>query len=151
MENIENFKIIGIETKTTNQNEKASKDIGKLWGEFFSLNVPSKIVNKESDDIYAIYTDYESDYTGKYTCVIGMRVNSLEQIPNNLIGREFKNDKYQKFIAKGEMPNAVVKTWKEIWSKDKELNRKYTADLEIYGKNSQNGENSEVSIYIAIQ
>ena len=151
MENIENFKIIGIETKTTNQNEKASKDIGKLWGEFFSLNVPSKIVNKESDDIYAIYTDYESDYTGKYTCVIGMRVNSLEQIPNDLIGREFKNDKYQKFIAKGEMPNAVVKTWKEIWSKDKELNRKYTADLEIYGKNSQNGKNSEVSIYIAMQ
>ena len=49
------------------------------------------------------------------------------------------------------MPNAVVKTWKEIWSKDKELNRKYTADLEIYGKNSQNGKNSEVSIYIAMQ
>lgn len=151
MEHIEKFKIVGIETKTTNQNGKASEDLSKLWEQFFTLNVPSKIVNKESDNIYAIYTDYESDYTGEYTCVIGMKVSSLEQKPNDLIGREFQNGKYQKFIAKGEMPKAVVKTWKEIWSKDKELNRKYTADLEVYGKNSQNGENSEVDIYIAMQ
>lgn len=151
MENIESFKIIGIETKTTNQNGKASEDLGKLWEQFFTLNVPSKIVNKESDDIYAIYTDYESDYTGEYTCVIGMKVNSLEQVPNDLIGREFQNGKYQRFTAKGEMPNAVVKAWKEIWSKDKELNRKYTADFEVYGESSQNGENSEVEIFIAIK
>ncbi|WP_233900518.1 GyrI-like domain-containing protein [Tenacibaculum piscium] len=151
MEQIEEFKIIGIETRTSNENGKASEDLGKLWEQFFTTNVPNKIVNKESDEIFAIYTDYESDYKGEYTCILGMKVNSLEQIPNNLIGREFQNGKYQKFIAKGEMPNAVVKTWKEIWSKDKELNRKYTADLEVYGKNSQNGENSEVDIYIAMQ
>ncbi|WP_225037325.1 GyrI-like domain-containing protein [Winogradskyella sp. SM1960] len=149
MENIENFKIIGIETKTTNEDGKASDDLGKLWEQFFAKNVPNQIVNKKSDEIFAIYTDYESDYTGEYTCVIGMKVHSLDKIPDELIGREFESGKYQKFIAKGEMPSAVVETWKDIWAKDKELNRKYTADFEVYGGKSQNGENSEVEIYIA--
>ncbi len=151
MEQIGKFKIIGIEMRTSNENGKASEDLSKLWEQFFTTNVPNKIVNKESDEIFAIYTDYESDYKGDYTCILGMKVNSLDQIPDNLIGREFKSQKYQKFIAKGEMPNAVVETWKEIWSKDKEIKRKYTADLEVYGKNSQNGENSEVDIFIAMQ
>ena len=150
-EQIENFKIIGIEIETTNENGKSAEDLGKLWEQFYAENVPSKITNKTNDEIYSIYTDYESDYTGKYSCVIGMKVDSLDQIPNGLIGREFKSGKYHKFIAKGQMPNAVLETWQMIWKNDKELNRKYTADFEVYGNNSQNGENSEVDIYIATE
>lgn len=47
------------------------------------------------------------------------------------------------------MPNAVVNTWREIWKKDKELDRKYSYDFEVYTEKSQNGENSEVEIYIS--
>jgi predicted transcriptional regulator YdeE len=151
MERIENFKIIGIETETTNENGKSATDLGKLWEKFYTENVPSKIRNKESDEIYSIYTDYESDYRGKYTSIIGLKVKSLNQIPDGLIGREFDGGKYRRFVAKGQMPNAVIETWKEIWSKDNELNRKYTADFEVYGQKSQNGENSEVEIYIATE
>ena len=151
MEQIEKFKIIGIEVETTNENGKSATDLGKLWEKFYAENVPGKIPNKKSDEIYSIYTDYESDYTGKYTSIIGLKVNSLDQIPNGLIGREFNGGKYQKFVAKGQMPNAVVESWKEIWTKDNELNRKYTADFEVYGQKSQNGENSEVEIYIATE
>jgi len=151
MEQIENFKIIGIETETTNENGKSAEDLGKLWERFYGENVPSKIQNKKSDEIYSIYTDYESDYQGKYKTIIGQKVSSLDKVPNGLIGREFNGGKYQKFIAKGQMPNAVMEKWQEIWAKDKELNRKYTADFEVYGKKSQNGENSEVEIYIATE
>lgn len=151
IEQLEKFKIIGIETETTNENGKSSTDLGRLWEKFYTENVPSKIPNKENDEIYSIYTDYESDFRGKYTSIIGLKVNSLDQIPDGLIGREFNGGKYQKFIAKGQMPNAVMESWKEIWTKDKELNRKYTADFEIYGKKSQNGKNSEVEIYIATE
>ncbi len=50
------------------------------------------------------------------------------------------------------MPNATVNAcWIEIWKKDKELNTKYTYDYEVYGENYQNGENSEVEIYIAVK
>ncbi len=54
--------------------------------------------------------NYESDYKGKYTAIIGLKVSSLKQIPDRLIGREFSGGKYQKFVAKGHMPNAVMGT-----------------------------------------
>ncbi|WP_340066830.1 GyrI-like domain-containing protein [Ascidiimonas aurantiaca] len=149
MEVMKGFKIVGITIKTTNQDGKAAEDLGKLWEQFYSQDISGKILNKKSDAIYSVYTDYESDYTGKYTCIIGLCVESLEQIPDGLTGREFESGEYRKFIAKGQMPKAVSETWQEIWKKDKELNRTYTADFEIYGHRSQNGENAEIDIYIA--
>ncbi len=143
------FKIIGIETRTTNKGNQSQEDLSKLWNRFYSENIAEKIPNKESLEILSIYTDYKSDYTEDYTTIIGMKVSSLENIPAGLVGREFKNETFEKFIAKGKMPNAVVDTWLEIWKKDKELNRKYTYDFEVYGEKSQNGDNSEVEIYIA--
>jgi predicted transcriptional regulator YdeE len=73
----------------------------------------------------------------------------LDNIPEGLIGREFVGENFIKYVAKGEMPKAVVETWQKIWSSDKTLNRKYTYDFEVYGEKSQNGLNSEVEIYIA--
>ena len=64
------MKIIGIETRTTNQNGQAMKDIGGLWNRFFSENIISKIPKAVNSNVYAIYTDYESDYTGEYTTLL---------------------------------------------------------------------------------
>ena len=143
------FKIIGISTRTTNKDNKAQQDLGQLWGEFYSENLFEKIPNKLSNEVLTIYTDYKSDFTEDYTTIIGIPVSTLAEIPNGLVGREFQAENFQKFTAKGEMPNAVVNTWIDIWKRDKELNRKYSYDFEVYGKKSQNGENSEVDIYIA--
>lgn len=143
------FKIIGISTRTTNKDNQAKQDLGNLWGQFFSQNLLNLIPNKISNEIIALYTDYKSDYTEDYTTIIGIPVATLEEIPKGLMGREFQADTFQKFTAKGEMPNAVVNTWIEIWQKDKDLGRKYSYDFEVYGEKSQNGENSEVEIFIA--
>ncbi|MFD1615816.1 GyrI-like domain-containing protein [Gelatiniphilus marinus] len=145
------FKIIGITTRTTNKDNKSQKDLEQLWGRFYSENVLEKVSNKISNEIISIYTDYKNDYTEDYTTIIGIPVSTLNEIPNGLIGREFPSENFEKFVAKGEMPNAVVETWIDIWQKDKELNRKYTYDFEVYGENSQKGENSEVEIYIAVE
>jgi predicted transcriptional regulator YdeE len=143
------FKIIGISTRTTNKDNKAQQDLGQLWGKFYSENIFVKIPNKLSNEVITIYTDYKSDFTEDYTTIIGIPVSTLDEIPNGLVGREFQAENFQKFTAKGEMPNAVVNTWIDIWKRDKELNRKYSYDFEVYGEKSQNGENSEVDIYIA--
>ena len=71
MEKIAHFKIIGISTETTNKSRKAAEDLGKLWQQFFKENVAGRIANKLSDEIYSIYTDYESDFTGNYKAIIG--------------------------------------------------------------------------------
>lgn len=151
MEKLNNFKFIGISVETTNANGQSANDLQKLWERFYSEKIPVQIPNKVTDEIYSIYTDYETNYTGKYTCIIGFKVNSLDKIPENLIGREFEGGQFQKFIAKGQMPDAVVETWQKIWQKEGELNRKYEVDFEVYGKNSQKGEDSEVQIFISIK
>lgn len=148
---MENFKIIGILVETTNQNNQAATDLGQLWSRFYTEQIFNKIPNKESEEIYAVYTDYESDYTGKYTTIIGQKVSTLENIPDGMVGREIKNERLLRYVAKGEMPNAVVDIWKEIWANNIALYRTYNADFEVYGVKSQNGNESEVEIYIGIR
>lgn len=145
------FKIIGISVKTTNKGNQSSQDLAQLWERFYAENIFHKIPNKASNKVFSIYTDYKSNYTEDYTCIIGCSVKTLDNIPKDLEGREFLPENFKKFTAKGEMPKAVIDTWLNIWQKDSELNRKYTYDFEVYDEKSQNGENSEVEIYIAVK
>ena len=147
--NLESFKIAGIAVKTTNQNGKSAKDIMELWQRFYAENISAVIPNKIDDDIYAVYTDYKSDYTADYTTILGYRVSSIDNMPAGLEGRTFDGGNYLEIKAKGTRPLSVFNTWQEIWVKDKELNRKYTADFEVYGKKSLDPDNSEVEIFIA--
>ena len=151
MKTLERFFVIGIAVETTNENEQSVEDMGKLWGRFYAESVQGKIPNSVSNDIYSLYTDYETDYTGKYTSIIGLKVSSLDSIPEGMVGREFSGGLYQTYVAKGEMPNAVVETWGKIWNDNASLNRKYTVDFEVHGEASHNGAESEVKIYIAVE
>jgi predicted transcriptional regulator YdeE len=145
---MDNLKIIGIATETSNQDGRSTQDIGQLWERFYAENIKRRILEKAGDEVYAIYTDYESEYTGKYTIIIGLKVKSLDHIPMGLVGREFEPLTFRKFTAKGKMPGAVVDAWKEIWKNDKDPNRRYQYDFEVYGAASQNGENSVVDIFV---
>ena len=83
------FKLIGISVRTTNQNNQVQEDLGKLWGQFSSENINEEIPNKISNEILAIYTDYQSNDTEDYTTIIGDPVSPLNEIPNGMIGQEF--------------------------------------------------------------
>lgn len=149
----EAFYVIGIAVETTNKDGKSAKDLGKLWKQFYVEKVRNKIPEniRIGNEIYCIYTDYESNYRGKYTAIIGMKVTCLANIPNGLIGKHFNGGNYVKFISKGKMPEALINTWNEIWREDEKLNRNYTADFEVYSDSSQDGGTSEVSVYIAVK
>ena len=146
---LESFKVIGITVRTTNENGQAGIDIPKLWNKFISENVLSKIPNKITEEIYAIYTAYESDYTKPYTTVLGCKVSSLTLIPKGMKSFTFQGGNYQKFTAKGDLTQGVVyQEWSRIWNLD--LTRAYTADFEVYGKKAQNQQNAEVAIFVAL-
>jgi predicted transcriptional regulator YdeE len=147
----EGLKIIGIAVVTTNHGGKSQNDIPSLWQKFFVEKIFDSIPHKSSNDILAIYTDYKNDFTEEYTTIIGCKVETLAEVPNGLIGREFPPENFKKFVAKGQMPQAIFNTWLEIWSNDSSLSRKYTYDFEVYGEKSQQGENSEAEIYLAVK
>ncbi len=149
-QNMESFKIIGISLETTNQNGQSVEDMGQLWQQFLSQQLANKIPNALSPEIYVLYTDYKSDYMGKYRAIIGCKVATLDTIPKGMLGRVIEGGTYTKYTAKGEVPASVVSTWQQIWKADDSLKRSYTTDFEVYGAKSQQGIESEVEIFIAI-
>jgi predicted transcriptional regulator YdeE len=146
---IETFHIIGISVRTTNESNQAAKDIGELWNIFVSENILDKIHNKIDDTVYAIYTDYESDYTKPYTMLLGCKVESVETIPEGMVVKTVKKGVYAQFIAKGDLTKGIVfEEWQKIWKAN--LNRRYTTDFEVYTTNAQDPANATVPIFIAI-
>ncbi len=146
---IEPFKVIGIAVRTTNENGQSAQDIGQLWGKFMSDGISDKIPNKIDDNIFSIYTNYESDHTKPYDTILGCKVSSLENVPEGMVGQSFDGGTYGKFVSKGDLAKGVVfGTWSEIWKKD--LDRVFTADFELYGEKSQNPAAAEVDVLVAI-
>lgn len=147
---IEPFKVIGIAVRTTNENGKSAQDIGQLWGKFMSEGIAEKIPNKVDDNIFSIYTNYQGDHTQPYDTILGCKVSSLELIPEGMVGQSFDGGTYGKFISKGDLTKGVVfGTWTEIWNKN--LNRIFTADFELYGAKAQNPTNAEVEVYVGLK
>jgi predicted transcriptional regulator YdeE len=145
---IQKFYVIGISTRTTNENGQSAKDIETLWGKFWGEEIQKQIPNKVNDNIYAVYKDYETDFTGPYTVVIGLPVSSLENIPKTFVGITIERAAYQKFVSRGKMPEAVFNTWMEIWE-NKNLARAYKVDFTIHGKKYYDGDDAEVETYIS--
>jgi predicted transcriptional regulator YdeE len=148
--NIQNFSIIGISVRTTNENKQSAKDIPALWNKLLSEEVLNKIPNKISKDIVCVYTDYEKDHTKPYTTILGAIVAHLDSVPEGMTGKTIEGINYEKFTAKGNLAEGIViKEWIKIWNSD--LERIFTSDFEIYGEKAQNPENAEVDIFIAIK
>ncbi len=149
---IQKFYVIGISTRTKNENGQSAKDIEALWGRFWGEEIQKQIPNKVSDDIYAVYTDYETDFTGSYTTIVGLPVSSLENIPKGFVGITIETAVYQNFTSKGKMPEAIFNTWLEIWgNKELNLKRAYKADFTIHGQKYYNGDKAEVETFISVK
>jgi predicted transcriptional regulator YdeE len=148
---LKSFKVVGISIRTTNQNGQSATDLMNLWNKFYSENISSKITDKVNNDIYALYTNYDSDYTSWYTTIIGHSVASIDNLPDGLIGHEIGSGSYIAFDVNGEMPTAIVDIWKEIWNRDKELNRQYSTDFEVYKEKSEDELNDSVTVYVGVK
>ncbi|RYU97568.1 GyrI-like domain-containing protein [Emticicia agri] len=147
---IPSFAFIGLSIRTTNENQQAMQDIPALWARFFTENTLAKIPDKVDDMLYCIYTDYEKDHTKPYTTLLGCKVESLDNIPDGLTGRLINGGIYTTFTAQGNINEGIViQEWIKIWNSD--INRAYTADIEVYGAKAQNPEKAEIAILIAIQ
>lgn len=146
---LEPFDVIGISVRTTNQNGQSQADIGTLWQRFFAENTAAKIPAKTSDDIYCLYTDYESDANGPYTTVIGCKVSNVDNIPDGLVKLKILGEKYRLYESTGKLPDCVLQTWQEIWQFPVE--RKYLTDFDVYGEGCKDPQNATVEIYLSVK
>lgn len=148
---IDAFSIAGISVRTANQNGRASLDMKKIWEDFrLNLkNIVDDINNRLSDDIYCVYTDYESDKDGEYTVIVGYKVSNTNDITGEYTFKEIPAANYYKIMAEGKIPDCTKQAWQSIWQSD--INRSYLADFEVYGKEACNSEKAKIPIYLSVQ
>ena len=148
---IDELSLIGLalKGKTTNANGQSAIDCGNMWQQFEKEGYQQKIPGKLSEEIFAVYHQYESDWTQPYAYFIGCKVKAGTAVPEELTGLTIPAGAYQQIRAKGQMPDCVADAWRAIWKSD--IPRKYTADFEVYDHRSRDWNNAEVDIFIAIE
>lgn len=142
------IQVIGIECRTSNSPEEGPRDIPQLWERFYKEDIINKIPNRISNDVIALYCDYEGDHTQPYFLVIGCAVTSLDNIPKGMVAKTIPAGSYALFTAVGEYPACLIETWGAIWQT--KLKRTYTGDYEFYGDRFTAKTPKEVEVFIAI-
>jgi predicted transcriptional regulator YdeE len=146
-------KIVGIETRTSNAEEiaaGANGNIAALWQHFFKQDFKNTMANKMSDHVYAIYTKYESDFTGQYSLIIGHEVIDFGNAPDGTLPVLVSPGHFLKFTTIDNSPEAVLALWQHIWqffANTKDFKRTYTADFEVYDF----ARGKQLDIYIAVE
>ena len=145
----DDFKLVGLKLieKTTNQNNQSARDCGTLWQKFERDKIFEIIPNKLSNEVYAVYFDYEGDETKPFSYFIGCKTDKSSETPKELEDLAIPSQDYTRFSAKGVMTGCIADAWKQIWNSG--LNRKFGFDFEVYDERSQDWSNAEVDIYIS--
>ncbi len=146
IENAQEKFFIGLELRTDNQEGPTA--IPAHWERFYRENTLVRIPNQLPSGVFALYTDYEGDFTKPYSCIIGTEVSSLEDVPEGLVGRTIPSSQYAVFSSQGSFPEGLIAAWQSIWGSD--LKRSYTTDFELYSPSFHPEKNPEVKVYIAV-
>ncbi|MBM9500885.1 GyrI-like domain-containing protein [Leptospira sp. 201903071] len=151
----EEIQIVGISEVTKNQDEiSGNGKIGGLWNRFFAEGILDKIPHKKDPaNLFAVYTDYESDETGKYRILIGAEVEDASSIPEGMILRKIPKGSYSKFTSEtGPVTAVVVAVWQKIWANaELKSKRAFLADYELYDQRSSNPEAAQIEVFIGVK
>ncbi|HUT38461.1 MAG TPA: GyrI-like domain-containing protein [Methanoregula sp.] len=141
--------IMGVQRRTSNADGRSINDIPACWQDFLSRNMASKIPNRaKTPAMFAVYSDYESDWTREFAYMIGSEVTKAVNIPAGLAVARIPAQTYVVFTAAGPMPDALLSVWMSIWGT--KLPRAYTFDFEQYDVRFTRPENKEIDVYIAV-
>lgn len=153
---LDTFYLVGIATRTTNENQQAATDIKALWEQFWQNNVLATLdaqVGKRADaQLYAVYTEYEDDFTKPYTVAVGAKFTEKPtHLPDGFRAIEVHAGDYAVFSDTGDLTSGlVVQLWQDVWQT--ELNRAYQTDLEVYpDPATTNPKDAAVTLYIGVR
>lgn len=141
--------VMGVQRRTSNADGRSIKDIPACWQDFLAKDMARKIPHRaKTPAMFAVYSDYESDWTGEYSYMIGSEVIKADRIPEGLAVARIPSQTYAVFTAKGHMPDAILGIWMSIWGT--KLPRTYTFDFEQYDARFTRRENQEADVYVAV-
>ncbi|MDD1687412.1 GyrI-like domain-containing protein [Methanoregula sp.] len=140
--------VVGITRRTSNA--VAAETIPACWQEFLMKNAPARIAHRSIPPVmYAVYSQYEKDWTGPYTYLLGCGVTRADNVPEGMEAWTIPEQTYAVFRARGMMPAEILGVWANVWSSD--LPRTYTYDFELYDKRFTRPLNKEVEVCVAVE
>lgn len=131
----EDLTIAGLPLRTSN--DVAMQTIPDYWAAFFADGGTSHIADRLSDDVFAVYTDFEHegiDNLGDYTLVIGCRVATDAPASGALVTVTVRASSRIVFPVESGRMDLVPAAWQDIWSRT-DLPKTFIADYEQYAPN----------------
>lgn len=144
---LEEKRLLGLSVRTNNADEK-EPDTAKIGDLHLSFAQQVKVNYANGSSLYGVYYDYESDYTGDFSVLVGTEKDTVKTSAP-LEGVTIPTGDYLVFSKQGDMPQAVIDAWGEIWAYFSDPScshqRAYTVDFEHYTSDKK------VDVYIAIK
>ena len=154
---MDEFLVMGVEITTSLAAEANGQTalLPRLWATFFSEKIEEKIpLRKDGNEYVGVYSDYDmgpnSRTYGQYGAMAGCEVTEIEDVPEGLMAMPVPAGTYLLFEARGPMPEALIQTWNDVWDyfeKNKEHQRAFTVDFDLYHKNRPEA----VDVFVAIK
>lgn len=147
---VEPIDVIGVELRTTNDNCRAFEDIPPFWESFMKNNMVTKIPNKQSDDVYAIYTNFENqgkNNKGMYSLIIGCAVKTGTKNSEGFAKVKIPTGQYRIFPVPKSRPDKVGEVWQDIWAipDSEKKNWRFECEFERYHPSG------DIDIYIGLK
>ncbi|MCG9720931.1 GyrI-like domain-containing protein [Shewanella sp. Isolate7] len=139
--------LVGMSVRTNNgaESEASTQKIAPLWQTFMG-QYGEQIFGKLP--VYGVYYDYASDMDGDYSVMTAVEAGAIEPEGGELTELTLEGGNYLCFSAQGEMPQAVISLWQQIWAyfqrSDCPYRRQYLTDFECYSQADS------VDIYIGV-
>ncbi len=142
----EDLVILGVALRTSS--EQAARDIPALWQRFMQESLARL---PAAGDVYAVYCDYESDFRGPYTMVLGVPASVETPIPDGMRKVVIPRGDYARFMARGDPAQALWGTWAHVWNAwERRGERRYAADFERHARASLGQGHIEAEVVVGL-
>lgn len=124
--------VIGLALRTSNQ--EAFETIPPHWQRFTADGVLARIPGRLSDEVYAVYTDFEHaglNNQGLYTLILGARVAPGTPVPPGLAAAVVPAARRAVFPVDQGRFDLVGAAWQAVWARH-DLKKTYIAEYERY-------------------
>lgn len=151
------FSIVGIETRTSGENEiSGDSAIGPLWQRFYQERIAQKVPNRADDNVYAVYTKYSHDRMGGYSVILGVKVKDKAPPPEGMVLQTIPAGQYAVLRSeKGPGESVIPMAWQKVWAlEDKDQlggKRAYKADFEVYDGRNTDPKNQQADLYVGLK
>lgn len=125
------LKLIGVTLRTSHA--RAHIDIPAFWATTMKRGILQELAEATHAPIYAIYTDYESDWTGAYTMMLAVAQSTTPAESEGLRYLELPARSWHQSDELEDSPETVFKAWQYIWQTwPARHERLYEADIEVH-------------------